>query len=56
MVDDDVESIFPSRLFVVVASTDEGPKKATREGVNGSQSKFLTELGLCPEINPKPIF
>jgi hypothetical protein len=34
----------------------EGPKKATRGGVNGSQSKFLTELGLCPEINPKPIF
>jgi hypothetical protein len=25
------------------------------EGVNGSQLKFLTEFGLCPKINPKPL-
>jgi hypothetical protein len=33
----------------------EGPEKVTRGGVNGSQSKFLTEFGLCPKINPKPL-
>jgi hypothetical protein len=33
----------------------EGPEKATRGGVNGSQSKFLSEYGLCPKINPKPL-
>jgi hypothetical protein len=33
----------------------EGPETATRGGVNGSQSKFLTEFGLCPKINPRPL-
>jgi hypothetical protein len=38
----------------VLSSYHEGPEKATRGGVNGSQSKFLTEFGLCPKINPNP--
>jgi hypothetical protein len=29
---------------------DEGPDKATSGGVNGSQSKFLMELSLCPRL------
>jgi hypothetical protein len=32
----------------------EGPKRRPEGGVNGSQSKFLTEFGLYPKINPKP--
>jgi hypothetical protein len=38
--------------FLVVTK---GPEKATKGGENGSQSKFLTEFGLCPKINPKPL-
>jgi hypothetical protein len=41
-------------ITLYVASKCEGPEKATRGGVNESQSKFLTEFGLCPKINPKP--
>jgi hypothetical protein len=33
----------------------EGPKRRPEGGgVNGSQSKFLTEFGLYPKINPNP--
>jgi hypothetical protein len=33
----------------------EGPEKTTRGGVNGSQSKFLEQLGIYPEINLTPL-
>jgi hypothetical protein len=40
---------------ISAGGVSEGTEKATRGGVNGSQSKFLTEYGLCPKINPKPL-
>jgi hypothetical protein len=44
-----------NKLLVCCVSlwrTGEGDQRE----VNVSQSKFLTEFGLCPKINPKPIF
>jgi hypothetical protein len=32
---------------------DEGPKMATRGGVNESRFQFSFECGRCPKINPK---
>jgi hypothetical protein len=34
---------------------NEGPEKATRGGVNGSQSKFLEGPDLYPEIDSTPL-
>jgi hypothetical protein len=31
-------------------------RRGDQRGVNGSQSKFLTEFGICPEINPNPLY
>jgi hypothetical protein len=39
-------------IMAKIVSYLEGPEKVTRGGVNGSQLKFLTELGLCPKIDP----
>jgi hypothetical protein len=42
-----------STLMSSVASLGpEGPKKATRGGVNGSQSKFLTEIWPVSQNQP----
>jgi hypothetical protein len=42
-------------IMAKIVSYLEGPEKLTRGGVNGSQLKFLTELGLCPKIDPMPL-
>jgi hypothetical protein len=44
-------------LLLVLFKVYEGPEKATRGGVNGSQLKFSgRELGLYPKINPMPLY
>jgi hypothetical protein len=55
LFDEVIHNKLPPPVAAPELTPTEGPQTATRGGVNGSQSKFLTEFGLCPQINPRPL-